>query len=204
MMTNLPNLITTSRLLLAVVFFCLVPQFDLRDEVPRRAVLDWCLAVFALAVLTDWFDGYLARRRGLVTPLGRILDPFVDKVLICGTFAYFAGAGFHDSAGQPATGVRMWMVVLIVSRELLVTGLRGFSEARGESFAADLGGKAKMVIQSATALLILWTIAHPGRLAPAEVEQQARLVCVWATVIATAASMLTYLYRCRSLLITER
>ena len=73
----------------------------------------------------------MARRRNQVTAFGRILDPFVDKVLICGAFAYFAGSGFIEESGRNVTGVRMWMVMVIFGRELLVTGLRGFTEARG-------------------------------------------------------------------------
>ena len=75
---NLPNQLTTSRLVLAVVLFGLI----------HLESWAWCLAVFAVAAFTDWLDGYLARIQGLTSSLGRILDPLVDKVLICGAFIF--------------------------------------------------------------------------------------------------------------------
>src|SRR5581483_493545 len=107
---NLPNQLTASRLLLAVVLFVLIAQSMWR----------WSLAVFALAAFTDWLDGYLARLQGLTSALGRIFDPLVDKVLMCGTFIFLLPEGTRDGAGW----LTPWMVVVVVSREFLITGLR--------------------------------------------------------------------------------
>ena len=101
---NLPNQITVSRLILAIVFFVVIGFYSDTRADQNRWLLDVSTVLFAVATITDWLDGYLARRRKQVTAFGRILDPFVDKVLICGAFAYFAGTGFEDSSGPNVTG----------------------------------------------------------------------------------------------------
>ena len=133
---NLPNQITLARLGLAIVFFVLLSQYS--QITHNTLLLDIAAAIFIVAAVTDILDGYLARKWGQVTALGRVLDPLVDKVLVCGAFILFVGPGFVDSDGQNVTAVRSWMVVVIVGRELLVTGLRGFSESIGKSFGASL------------------------------------------------------------------
>ena len=133
MKLNLPNRLTVSRIALSVVFFALLSQYSCRSPVPW--VLDLAIVIFVIAALTDFLDGYIARRDGLVTPLGRVLDPFADKVLVCGAFICMAGSGFVDGDGRNVTEVSAWMAVVIVSRELLVTGLRGFNEGVFDLFA---------------------------------------------------------------------
>lgn len=83
MALNVPNQITLTRLVLAVVFFCVLSQYDARR--PSTLLLDVCVLLFVVTAATDFLDGYLARKWGQVTALGRVLDPMVDKVLICGT-----------------------------------------------------------------------------------------------------------------------
>lgn len=100
-------------------------------------------AVFTLAASTDALDGYLARKWGVVTTFGRVMDPFCDKVLVLGGFILVAAAPY-----SPASGVAPWMVVLMLSRELFVTSLRAVAESIGHPFPADRVGKYKMVIQS--------------------------------------------------------
>ena len=129
---NLPNQLTTSRLVLAVVLFGLI----------HLESWAWCLVVFALAALTDWLDGYLARLQGLTSSLGRILDPLVDKVLMCGAFIFLLPVGSRDGWLSP------WMVVLIVSREFLITGLRSYLESLGVRFGADRLARLKFCMKS--------------------------------------------------------
>ena len=198
MRINLPNQITIGRLILAVVFFVLLSRYDQRS--PSAGLLDVCFAVFVVAAVTDALDGYLARRQNQVTNLGRILDPLVDKVLVCGAFAFFASDIFVNAVGENVTGVAPWMVVLIFGREFLVTGLRGFSESRGQSYGAALSGKLKMVLQSVTAGVVLVVVAHalPASWgAPAVWTMKA---LVWLTVVVTALSMLQYLIRSKDVL----
>ena len=100
------------------------------------------LVFFLVAAGTDWADGYLARKHGLVTQLGRILDPFADKILICGVFIFLAA--------EPNFRVAAWMAVLVVGRELLVTALRSFLEQQVPT-SASMAGKLKMVFQCGAA-----------------------------------------------------
>ena len=196
---NLPNQITILRLILAVLFFILISRFNIRD--PDPGILDVCLALFVVACLTDWLDGYLARRTNQVTALGRVLDPFVDKVLVCGAFVFFAGAGFVDSAGRNVTAVAPWMVVVIVGRELLVTGLRGFSEAQGRPFAADVFGKIKTITQMITASVIMLYVAHAPIGETPSLLAGAGEVLLWLTIVTTSYSGLNYLYKARKILL---
>jgi len=128
---NLPNLITFSRLLLAVVLFTLIYVEGL--WIPAAVV-------FVVAASTDALDGFVARRYGLVTTLGRILDPFVDKIIVCGTFVFLLERKLDS-------GINSWMVLIVISREMFVTSLRAFLEQQGHDFSATWSGKLKMVLQ---------------------------------------------------------
>ena len=199
MRVNLPNQITIGRLVLSIVFMALLAQYEFTEE--RSELLDGCAVLFIVAALTDWLDGYLARRSNQVTSLGRVLDPFVDKILICGAFLLFLGPGFLNHEGVNVTGIAPWMVVVIVGRELLVSGLRGFSESQGRSFAASMSGKAKMWIQSMTVPTIIFYVAHPALLLHNATVAWFLPAMVWLTVVATIVSMALYLYRARDILL---
>ena len=99
----------------------------------------WALVIFAIAAVTDALDGYFARLLKQDTPLGRQLDPLVDKVIVAGCYIYLATI--------PGTGVMPWMVTAIVVRELLIQGLRSHLEGRGQAFGARMAGKLKTVCQ---------------------------------------------------------
>src|SRR5262245_3014376 len=103
---KLPNQLTSARLVLAVILFGLI------------AWSAWltCIVVFAVAAVTDWLDGYFARKQGLTSALGRNFDPLVDKVLICGAFIFLLKVN--------ESGLSPWMVTVVVARELIITGLR--------------------------------------------------------------------------------
>ena len=123
---NLPNTLTVSRIFLVpLLVVVLLTQFEGRQifGVPEEFV---GAAIFGLASITDWLDGYVARRRKQVTALGQVMDPLADKILVCSAFIAFVG--IHR--------IPAWMVVIIVARELAITGLR-FSAAggRGSMFA---------------------------------------------------------------------
>lgn len=144
---NLPNQLTFLRLLLSVVLFCLITA-------------GWYLAsmwMFIVAAGTDWLDGYYARKYSQVTTLGRILDPFADKVIVCGTFIFLIAV---PATIEAPWGLRAWMVVVIVGRELLVTALRSFIEDRGSDFSAKMSGKLKMVLQCVAAGTCLFYLSY--------------------------------------------
>lgn len=178
---NLPNQLTSLRLILAVVLFGMIAWNSYLAG----------LVLFIIAASTDWLDGYYARRYGQVTTLGRILDPFADKVIICGTFIFLlADRAMLDTA----YGLRAWMVAVIVGRELLVTALRSFIEDRGGDFSANWPGKLKMVLQcvAAGAGLCYLHYAANGETAPGFVWYTF-LVSLWLAVILTVYSGLIYI-----------
>jgi CDP-diacylglycerol--glycerol-3-phosphate 3-phosphatidyltransferase len=178
---NLPNQLTTARLGLGIILFGLI-DYELWL---------WSILVFALAAVTDWLDGYLARLQGLVSTLGRNLDPLVDKVVVCGAYIFLLG--------HPGAGLTPWMVVIVVARELIITGLRSFLENQGATFGADMLGKIKMVLQCA-ALFAIFTALYEKN----DVFDWVRDILIWAMLIATAFSGLQYLWRAFALLKADR
>jgi len=194
---NLPNQITVARLLMSVVFFGVLAQFDVQADRPNLILLDVCAGLFVVAALSDVLDGYLARKHNQVTSLGRVLDPFVDKILTLGAYIFLAGDGFVDGQGRVISDVAPWMVVVILGRELLVTSLRGATEASGQAFGANVHGKLKMFLQSVAVVWILLTLAHPVRLG---FFAQLRPWVVYLTVLVTVLSVFSYLRAGKSVL----
>lgn len=178
---NIPNRITLSRLFLSIVFFVFLTY----------RCFDVALAIFFVAAVTDWLDGYLARKWGLSTDLGRLVDPFVDKVIICGTFIIFVHIAKEIIAP--------WMVITIVAREFLVSSIRGFSESKGVKFASNIWGKTKMFIQSWTICALILYYAHFENAVWAEYMVS---VFMWITIIVTVASGITYVYSAKKTLLT--
>ena len=177
---NLPNRITLSRLLLAIVFFVLL----------SHRYFNVALGIFFVAVVTDWLDGYLARKWDLSTDLGRIVDPFVDKVIICGAFIIF----IHIAKDVIAP----WMVIVIVAREFFVSSIRGFSESKGVKFASNIWGKTKMFIQSWTICALILYYAYFENIGWAEYMVG---VFMWITIVVTVASGITYVYSAKKTLL---
>lgn len=138
---NLANRITLGRLLLAIVLFVLM--VFLEPDGPNFGW--WLLAsmlLFIVVVSTDALDGYYARKYGQVSAFGRVADPAVDKIVVCGTLIFLAAEPWARPVLTP------WMVVVIVSREFIINALRGYIETLGIDFGADWSGKLKMIVQS--------------------------------------------------------
>lgn len=171
---NLPNKLTISRLLLAIVFFALLSY--------RCYTI--ALIAYSIAWATDWLDGYLARKKGLMTDFGRIADPFVDKIIVCGGFILMIQ---HTDNNIPA-----WMVVVIVAREFLISSLRSYAESKGIEFGANMWGKAKMFIQSFTISFIL---LYCGHLTQFTVIKYVIAFLMWTTVIITLISGIKYMIK---------
>lgn len=177
---TLPNQLTAARLVLSVVLFALISGQE----------WSWCLVVFAVAAFTDWLDGYLARLQGLATALGRVFDPLVDKVLVCGAFIFLLPYGSQDSYLWLAP----WMVTVVVTRELVITSLRSALESVGAQFGADWLGKLKMGLQCAALIAIFVHQLDPvGYLS--FWTGWARDGFIWAMLLATILSGLQYLWR---------
>ncbi|MBL8878569.1 MAG: CDP-diacylglycerol--glycerol-3-phosphate 3-phosphatidyltransferase [Phycisphaerales bacterium] len=189
---NIPNQITLARLLLACVFFVILAVAPPAHALAAQTYLIAAFWVFLVAVVSDVIDGHLARMLKQVSTFGRIVDPVVDKVLVCGAFAFLAGAKFHSPDGASLSDVAPWLVVLILGRELLISAFRAQSEATGRDFSATWSGKIKMIVQSTTVCVIL------GRLAffpTSAAWRQIAIVLVWLTVIVTLWSLYTYVRR---------
>lgn len=135
---NLPNKLTVSRIILTFVFMVFVFLHGLIFKIIA-------LLIFALASLTDFYDGYIARRDNLITNFGKIMDPIADKLLVLAAFLTFVQ--LHV--------IPAWMIVLIISREIIITGLRIFAMSKGKFLAAEKGGKHKTVSQMVSIFLIL-------------------------------------------------
>src|SRR5262245_7059581 len=148
------------------------------------------MVVFVVAASTDWIDGWYARKYQQVTKLGRMFDPFVDKIIICGTFIFLA-------AEWPASGVAPWMAVVVMGREMLVTAIRGFIEQQGGDFSAQMAGKLKMVFQCVAAVASLLALRHYQAAGSLTAPLPAWLywtlhASVWLAVISTVYSGLEY------------
>jgi CDP-diacylglycerol---glycerol-3-phosphate 3-phosphatidyltransferase len=195
---NIPNQITLGRLVLTIVFFAILTRYSAAREPADTYLLAIGFWLYLLAALTDIVDGYLARTWQQVTAFGRVVDPVVDKIMVCGAFVFFASTHFYSpTLNQNITGVEPWMVVLILVRELLVSAIRSFSEAQGRDFAANWVGKAKSFVQFATACVVLGVLAwYRDSLA------WLRVACVWITVGVTALSVVAYLFRARNLVLS--
>ena len=146
--------------------------------------------LFVFAVLTDVLDGWIARRYKLITQLGRIMDPFVDKFITSGTFLFLLPV-------TQQSGVTPWMVVIVLGREMLVTSLRGFLEQRGADFSASFSGKLKMFLQCVAATAAILSMHPPiaewsvGRMEFTAVRD----VLLWSMVAVTVWSGWDYVQR---------
>jgi CDP-diacylglycerol---glycerol-3-phosphate 3-phosphatidyltransferase len=170
---NVPNSLTVSRLVLAVAVYALIGV----------EAYGWALLVFLLAAATDALDGYFARLLGQESPLGRQLDPLIDKVIVAGCYIYLTTI--------PETGVRPWMVTAIVVRELLIQGVRSLLEGKGQPFGARTAGKLKTVVQCASiaaVLTVLWL-----RIPVPSAASMIRDGLTWLAVALTIYSGLVYI-----------
>ena len=138
---NLPNRLTILRIVLTFVFMFLL----FSPGLPGKAL---ALVVFIIACLTDFYDGYIARKYNLITDLGKLLDPIADKILVIAAFLAFVEMGI----------IPAWMVVVIIFRELVITGIRIIGVSKGKVLAASMAGKHKTVSQMVSIFFILGAI----------------------------------------------
>ena len=193
-----PNRITGLRFVGAALLFVLLALWGDRevDELGEmRGYFQLVFWLFTLTAASDYLDGFLARRDHQVTAFGRIADPFVDKVLIVGSMVFLTAFSW----ARP--WLPTWMVVTILAREFLVTAIRGYVESVGRQFPADRFGKIKMVVQCVAVGDLLWMRAFDWSPALFEFWSVFAHVLVWATLLATVGSGLSYVYKTRKLLL---
>jgi CDP-diacylglycerol--glycerol-3-phosphate 3-phosphatidyltransferase len=185
---NLPNALTLARIFLVpLLVVVLLTKFEGRQIFGVRKELVGA-AIFGLAALTDWLDGYLARRRKQVTTLGQLMDPLADKLLITAALVSLVQMDL-----APA-----WMVAVILGREFAVTVLRSIAYARGVVIAASPLGKFKMVSQVVAILLLILGRDH--------LQQFFILgrVALWVAVLTAVASAIDYYRRFSHVLSSHR
>ena len=193
---NLPNKLTLSRFALTVAFLAVIFS-------QMRFHQTLALALFVAASLTDYFDGQIARRDRLITNFGVLMDPLADKILVCSAFIAFVEFRY----------VEAWMVVIIVGRELAITGLRLLAASKNRVLAAESFGKHKTISQLVTIISILVLMAHPqwgafGKLFAFEVAGHPWIwwfagFWKWLAVGLTIFSGMMYLWRNRAVYLDE-
>ena len=187
---TLPTKLTCLRLVLTFIVMALL-------FVAGAAAKALALGLFLLAAATDWLDGLLARRWGQISPLGALLDPIADKVLVLGLFLAFVQLRV----------IPAWMVLIILLRELVITGVRLVAASRHVVLSADREGKHKTVSQMVTIFVVLAVMlakeaAAPPGLAPSTVRLLDWTVrgCLWVTLVLTVYSGTLFFWRHRAVL----
>lgn len=187
---NLPNRLTLLRIALSFVMMFLL-------WIPGLPAKLGALVVFAIAGLTDWWDGLLARRQKLITDFGILMDPIADKVLVLSALIAFVQLQV----------VAAWMVVVIATREFLITGLRLLALEKGQVLPAEAAGKYKTILQmAAISVTLIYLVAReaapPGpaaekliRFGPFAIES-----LMFLTVVLTLASGISFLWRHRKII----
>jgi len=198
---NLPNKLTVSRFGLTVLFLWVLfwPA-----NIPFRYTL--ALFFFSFAGITDYLDGHIARSRNLITNFGKLMDPLADKIMVCSAFIAFVESTHLNANALVKVGA--WMVIVIVARELAITGLRLLAASKNIVLAAERYGKHKTISQITCIIALLvvdaceeWPVALKNIFAawiPAFAE-----IMLWLTVVLTLASGLIYLWRNRHLYLDD-
>ncbi len=190
---NLPNKLTVARLVLSFVFVALLSIEGIAFG--KTAAL----IAFCIAAITDFLDGYLARKHNLVTNFGKLMDPLADKILMCAGFVLLTRLEL----------IPAWIVVVILSREFLVTGLRLLASAEGVVLAAENLGKYKTVFQIVTVIyFLLFLAAAESAFAWISPLFQVRilspdylgLALIWVSLILTLLSGVSYVWKNRKIL----
>lgn len=206
-MLNLPNTITLSRIILVIVYtVALAVDGNVSPHInditggwfcPISVTACVALWAFVIAAITDFFDGYLARKYNLVTSFGKLIDPLADKILVSAAFIYLTAVGICP----------FWVSILIIFREFLVTGLRQLAVAQGVVIAADKCGKWKTAAQLTYCIACMTQLAYGGNLIEplrslsiGEGGWWFREITLWLSVLLTLWSGANYCIKSRHLL----
>lgn len=206
-MLNLPNTLTLSRILLVIVYTITLAWDGSMSPLTNEISGGWfepismtaCIALwaFVVAAITDFFDGYLARKYNLVTNFGKLIDPLADKILVSAGFIYLTAVGMCP----------FWVSILIIFREFLVTGLRQLAVEKGVVIAADKLGKWKTTAQLTYCIACMAHLAYGGNLfeplrslSMGETGWWFREIALWLSVILTLWSGANYCIKSRHLM----
>ena len=184
---NAPNKLTVGRLGLTAVFFVVLGCAQPKPGTIGPLLLNLSLGLYIIAAFTDLIDGWLARKYGMVTDFGRVADPFADKILVCGGLIFLLA--------KDGTPVRDWMVVVIIAREFIVSGMRSLAESKNIPFGATYWGKFKALSQNFAVGCSILYLAN----GVAALKYVATGILYVATAM-TAVSGLIYLFRAKRIL----
>jgi len=191
-----PNRITAVRFVGSLVLFVALSVPAMQEGPTSGPFTKLCFFLFVGIAATDFLDGWLARRGKHVTAFGRIADPFVDKVLVLGTMIFLAVMEW-SRPWFPA-----WIVVVVLAREFLVTGIRGYVESQGLAFPADWFGKVKMVIQCVAIGIVIGIVAFDWSEGWRDFLGLAGHAFVWGTLLTSVGSGWSYVVKTKRLLET--
>lgn len=181
---TLANKITAARFLLSLFVFAAIVLAGRGLPAPWTTAAWWtAMVLFTVTAATDALDGWAARRYGEETSLGRIADPLVDKIVVCGSLILLLGSPAAASVCPP------WLIVVVIAREFLIQGLRGAAEGKRIAFPANFWGKQKMIVQSISTVAVMLYAAHFDGVTWA---WWAAHGFAWALLMSTIASGLTY------------
>lgn len=174
---NLPNKLTVFRVCITPLFVFLM-LWDGFGAYGKYAAA----AVFILASATDWLDGYLARKKGLVTDFGKFMDPIADKLIVCSAMICLVEQG----------ALAAWMVIIIIGREFIISGFRLVASDKGVVIAASYWGKFKTVFQMVMVILLIVDLGG--------VFDTIAKIVTWIAVALTVVSLVDYLWKNRNVL----
>lgn len=169
---NLPNKLTTLRVIM-IPFFVFSLLWQNGENYTFRMI---ALALFIIASLTDLLDGKIARKYNLVTNFGKFMDPLADKLLVCSALICLI-----ELNALPA-----WMVIIIISREFIISGFRLIASDNGVVIAASYWGKFKTTFQMVSVVLLILDIPALALVTT---------ICVWIALVLTIVSLVDYIYK---------
>jgi CDP-diacylglycerol--glycerol-3-phosphate 3-phosphatidyltransferase len=182
---NVPNILTISRIPLTVLL-CVFIHMRLWPA---------ALVTFAVASITDWIDGWWARKFNQTSTFGRVFDPLTDKILL--------GSAFIFLVPVTESAMEAWMAAVVIGRELLITGIRGYVESMGKKFGADWFGKLKTILQCLwlLAVLLFLTLDQPESGDLVQAVKMLHFGLLYAMLAATVLSGLQYIARAARLMV---
>lgn len=178
-MMNVPNRLTILRVVMipVLIVFMIWKSFPYSDIIAAT--------VFILACITDFFDGYIARKYNLVTTFGKFMDPLADKILVCSALICFVA--------DPDCPMPVWVVIVIIGREFIISGFRLVAAEKGIVIAASYWAKVKTTVQMVMAIVLIFDFQHPVF---GVIEQ----ILIYAALILTVISLIDYIYKNREVL----
>lgn len=176
---NMPNRLTILRVAMIPVFIV----FMLWEGIPYSDYI--AASIFILACITDFFDGYLARKYNLVTTFGKFMDPLADKLLVCSAMICFVA--------DPRCPMPVWVVIVIIGREFIISGFRLVAAEKGVVIAASYWAKVKTTVQMIMAIVLIFNFQHPIF----EVIDQ---ILIYLALILTVISLVDYIYKNRNVM----